>query len=103
RCTTEAPMSELDFHMADDAVPGPAARRLLTGPARFFEQEGQWAVLLAPRLQLRAHRTRTRNQRDQPHALFEAQPQRPFAVSLAVSHNAAHPVESERQTLLNRY
>jgi hypothetical protein len=60
-------------------------------------------VLLAPRLQLRAHRTRTRDQRDQPHALFEAQPQRPFAVCLAVSHNAAHPGESERHTLLNRY
>ena len=81
----------------------PASWRLLPGPARFFEQQGQRAVLLAPRLQLLAHRTRARDQRDQPHALLQAQPQRAFTVGLTVGHNAAHPVEAERQTLLNRH
>src|SRR5215211_2290141 len=34
----EAPARVLHWHTADDALPMPAARRLLTGPPRFFEQ-----------------------------------------------------------------
>src|SRR5437016_10990861 len=81
----------------------PASRRLLTGPPRFFEPYGQRTVLLAPRLHLLAHRTRARHQRDQPHALLQAQPQCAFTIGLTVGHNAAHPVESEGQTFLNRH
>jgi hypothetical protein len=33
-----APVRVLHWHTADDALPMPAARRLLTGPPRFFEQ-----------------------------------------------------------------
>lgn len=58
-------------------------------------------MLLAPRLHLLAPRTRTRHQRDEPHALLQAQPQGTFTVGLTVRYNAAHPVEAERPTLLN--
>ena len=34
----EAPVRVLHWHTADDALPMPAARRLLAGPPRFFEQ-----------------------------------------------------------------
>src|SRR5215471_13100299 len=34
----EAPVRVLHGHTADDALPMPASRRLLTGPPRFFEQ-----------------------------------------------------------------
>ena len=37
-CHVEAPVRVLYGHAADDALPMPAARRLLTGPPRFFEQ-----------------------------------------------------------------
>jgi hypothetical protein len=36
----EAPVRVLHGHTADDTVPRPAARRLLTGPPRFFEPSG---------------------------------------------------------------
>jgi hypothetical protein len=64
------PVSVFHGHAASDTLPVPAARRLLTRAARFFEQERQRAVLLAPRLQLLAHRTRARDKRDQAHALL---------------------------------
>jgi hypothetical protein len=60
-------------------------------------------VLLAPRLYLLAHRTRTRHQRDEPHTLLQAQPQRACTIGLTVSHNAADPVEAKGDTFLNRY
>src|SRR5215831_3633713 len=37
-CHVEAPIRVLHGHAADDALPMPAARRLLTGPPGFFEQ-----------------------------------------------------------------
>src|SRR5262249_44077285 len=52
-------------------------------------------------LHLLAHRTRARHQRDEPHALLQAQPQCAFTVGLTVRDNAAHPVEAEGYTLLN--
>src|SRR5262249_21191450 len=52
-------------------------------------------------LHLLTHRTRARDQRDQSHALLQAQPQRAFTVRLTVGHNAVHPVETERHTFLN--
>ena len=75
-CHIEASVRVLHGHAADDTVPMPASRRLLPGPARFVEPSGQRPVLLAPRLHLRAHRTRTRHHRDAPHALLQAQPPR---------------------------
>ena len=60
-------------------------------------------MLLAPRLYLLAHRTRTRHQRDEPHTLLQAQPQRAFTIGLTVGHNAADPVEAKGDTFLNRY
>src|SRR5262245_48771059 len=55
------PVSVFHFHLADDTGPVPASRRLLAGAARFFEQERQRPMLLAPRLDLLAHRTRPRH------------------------------------------
>jgi len=98
-----SPVSIFHGHVASDALPVPAARWLLTRAARFFEQEGPRAVLLAPRLQLLAYRTRARDERDQAYTLLEAQPERAFTVGLTVGHNAAHSREAERQALLNRY
>ena len=103
RFHSEPPVSIFHFHLADDTVPVPAPWGLLPCPARFFEQERQRALLLAPRLQLLPHRTGARDQRDEPHPLLQAQSQRAFTVGLTVGHNAAHPVESERHTLLNRH
>jgi hypothetical protein len=60
-------------------------------------------MLLAPRLQLLAHCTRARDQRDKPNALLQAQAQRAFTVCLTVGHNTAQAVESQRYTLLNRH
>src|SRR5262252_4941478 len=60
-------------------------------------------MLLAPGLPLLAHRTRARHQRDQPHALLQAHPQRALTVGLTIGHNAVHPVEPERDTLLDRH
>ena len=60
-------------------------------------------MLLAPRLYLLAYRTRTRHQRDEPHTLLQAQPQRAFTIGLTVGHNAADPVEAKGDTFLNRY
>jgi hypothetical protein len=39
--------------------------------------------------------------RNQSHPLFQAQPQRAFTVGLTVGDNAAHPIESQGQALLN--
>ena len=50
----------------------PVSRWLLTSTARFFEQEGQRTVLLAPRFQLLPHGTGARDQRDEPNTLFQA-------------------------------
>jgi hypothetical protein len=36
-CPSAAPIRVLSFHLADDPVPVPAARRLLAGTARFVE------------------------------------------------------------------
>src|SRR4029453_8289629 len=60
-------------------------------------------VLLAPRLYLLAHRTRTRHQRDEPHTLLQAHPQRAFTIGLTVGHDTAYPVEAKGDTFLNRY
>ena len=46
----ETPVSVFYCHRTDDTVSMPASRRLLARPTRFFKQEGQWAVLLAPHL-----------------------------------------------------
>ena len=61
RFQSAAAVSVFHFHLADDTGPVPTSRRLLAGPARFFEQERQRAVLLAPCLQLLAHRTCARD------------------------------------------
>jgi hypothetical protein len=60
RFHSEASVSVFHFHLADDTGPVPTSRCLLAGPSRFFEQERQRAVLLAPHFQLLAHRTRAR-------------------------------------------
>src|SRR5678815_2669926 len=73
----------------------------MAGTARFFEQERQRPMLLAPGLHLLAHRTRARHQRDQPHALLQAQPKRAFTVGLTIGDNAAYSIESQGQALLN--
>jgi hypothetical protein len=36
-CHVQAPVRVLHGHAADDALPMPASRRLLSGPPRFFE------------------------------------------------------------------
>jgi len=46
----ETPVSVFYCHRTDDTGPMPASRSLLARPTRFFQQEGQWAVLLAPHL-----------------------------------------------------
>src|SRR5262245_16716146 len=99
----QSPVRVFHFHLADDTASVPASRRLLAGPARFFKEQGQRAMLLTPRLQRLAHRTRTRHQRDQAHALLQAQPQGTFTVRLTVSHNALHSIETERHTLFDRH
>src|SRR5262245_59888106 len=66
-----SPIRVLHGHAAADTVPMPVSRRLLTRTARFCEQEGQGTVLLAPRFQLLPHGTGARDQRDEPHPLFE--------------------------------
>ena len=91
------------FHLADDTVSMPASRGLLTGPARFCADEGQRALLLAPRLHLLTHRTRAWDQRDQAYALLQAQPQHAFTVRFTVGHDAVHPVETKRHTFLDRH
>ena len=101
RCQGEPPVSVLHLHTPDDTLPMPPARGLLPGPARFFEQQGQGALLLPPRFQLLPHRTGAWDQRDEPHPLLQAQAQRAFTVRFAIRHNPAHPVESQRQTFLN--
>src|SRR5215831_656770 len=58
---------------------------------------------MAPGLQLLADCTRARDQGNKPHAFLQAQSQRAFTVGLTVGHNAAYPIEAERQTLLDRY
>src|SRR5215471_15635435 len=68
----EAPIRVLHGHAADDTLSMPASWRLLPGPTRFFEQQGQRPVLLAPRFHLLAHRTRARHQCDQPHIPLQA-------------------------------
>jgi hypothetical protein len=60
-------------------------------------------MLLAPRLQLLTYRTRARDECDQAHALFQAQPECAFTVGLTIGHNAAHPIKAECQALLNRH
>jgi hypothetical protein len=98
---SESPVSVLYFHRTDDTVPMPAPWRLLPSPTRLFEQQRQGALLLTPRLQLLPHGIRARDQRDQPETLLQAQPQRAFTVGFTVGHDAAHPVEAERHTLLD--
>ena len=71
-CHIEAPVSILHWDAADDTLPMPTSRRLLPGPTRFFEQQGQRPVLLAPRFHLLAHRTRARDSCDQPHTPLQA-------------------------------
>jgi hypothetical protein len=68
----EVPLSVFHFHLADDTGAVPASRRLLAGAARFFEQERQRLLLLAPRLHLLAHRTGARHQCDEPYTLLQA-------------------------------
>src|SRR5215471_12835705 len=52
-----SPIRVLHGHAAEDTVPMPVSRRLLTRTARFFEPEGQRIGLLAPRFQLLPHGT----------------------------------------------
>jgi hypothetical protein len=49
-CHVEAPVRILHGHAADDTLPMPAARRLRAGSSRFFKQQRQRTMLLAPRL-----------------------------------------------------
>src|SRR5262245_46678502 len=56
---------------AADTVPMPVSRRFLTRTARFFEQDGERTVLLAPRFPLLPHGTGARDQRDEPHPFFK--------------------------------
>ena len=99
---SQAPRRILHGHAADDTLPMPVARRLLPGPPRFCEPEGEGPVLLAPRRHLLAHRTRARPQREPPHALLQTQPQRAFTLSRTVGHQAVHAGECEGHTCLNR-
>ena len=70
----EAPVRVLHGDATDDTVPLPAARWLLPGPTRFVAHEGPAAGRLAPGLSRRAHRTRARPPRAQPHALLSPPP-----------------------------
>jgi hypothetical protein len=63
----EAPIRVLHGDAADDTLSRPASWRLLPGPPRFFEPQGQRPVLLAPRFHLLAHRTRARDSGEPPH------------------------------------
>ena len=100
-CHVEASVSVFHFHLADDTGPVPASRCLLAGAARFFEHERQRPMLLAPGLHLLAHGTRARDYRHQSHAWLQAQPQGAFTVGLTIGDNAAYPIESPCQALLN--
>src|SRR4030095_14983301 len=102
-CPSPHPGGSLPVRAAADALPRPASRRLLPGPPRFCEPEGQRPVRLAPCLSLLAHRTRTRPQRDAPHTLLQAHPQRALTLGLPVGHHTADPVEAQGDTCLNRY
>src|SRR5262245_35895346 len=101
RCDREPSISVCHFHGANDTSPVPVSRRLLTRTARFFEHEGQRTVLLAPHFQLLPHGTGARDQCDEPNTLFEASSEGALTVGFTVRHHAAHPVESQRQTLCN--
>jgi hypothetical protein len=67
-----SPIRILHGHAAEDPGPMPVSRRLLTSPARLFEQEGQRTVLVAPRCQLLPHGTGARDQRDETNTLCKA-------------------------------
>jgi hypothetical protein len=101
RFDREPSISVFPFHGAHDPSPVPVSRRLLTRTARFFEPEGQRTVLLAPHVQLLPHGTGARDQGDEPDTLFEASSEGAFPGGFTVRHNAAPPVESQRQPLCN--
>ena len=60
-------------------------------------------MLLAPRLYLLAYRTRTRHQRDEPHTLLQAQPQRAFTIGLLSATRPRTPSRPRATPFLKRY
>ena len=103
RLLNHPPVTILHGHLPGDTLPVPSSRRLLPGASRFLHQERQRGLLLPPGLQFLPYRTGAWHQRDEPDSLLETQTHGSFAVPLAVCHNAHDPVETQRETCLDRH
>jgi hypothetical protein len=62
RLRDDASVALLHLHLAEHAVPMPAAGRLVLRPPRLLYQEGEGGVLLAPRFEFLTHCTGARDQ-----------------------------------------
>jgi hypothetical protein len=94
RLEGDPPVAILHFHTPHDTLPIPLAWRLLPRTARFFEQQGQGALLRPPRFQFLAHRTRAWDQRDKPQSLLQTQSQRALTGRFALRHHPTHPLKT---------
>ena len=72
-CHVEAPVRVLHGHAADDTVPMPATRRLLTSPPRFSSNKGN-APCCWPHASTSWRTVRAWHQRDQPHTCSRHNP-----------------------------
>jgi hypothetical protein len=92
----------LHLHLPHDALPMPAAGRFRLGPPRFLYQQGQGELLLSPGFEGLPYGTGARDECDQVDLVRQTHAQRAATLGLTLRHNPTHPLQTQRQTCLNR-
>ena len=92
RLRDDAAVAVLHLHLADDALPMPAAERLGLRPARLLHEAGQGGLLAPPGLEFLPYGTGARHERHQAKPVLQTQAQGPAPLRLTVGDNPAAPI-----------
>src|SRR5262249_51496548 len=92
----------LHLSLPHDALPMPAAGRFRLGPPRFLDEQGQGELLLSPGCECLPYGTGARDACDQVDLVLQTQAQRAATIGLTIRHNPTYPLQTQRQTFLNR-
>jgi hypothetical protein len=95
-------LTRLDLHLPPDAVPMPTAGRFRLGPPRLLSHQGQGAWLRPPGCECLPYGTGARDECDHVDRVRQTQAQRAATRGLTLRHNPTHPLQTSRQTFLNR-
>src|SRR5262249_8546277 len=84
----------LDFDLAHDTLPMPAAGWLILCAPRLLQHEGQRGLLTPPGFEDLADGTGAGDQRDQIDLMLQTHPSRAATVGLTIGHDPTHPFQA---------